>query len=155
MKIRIIQCTYGGKNPINKAFSWLLRTVEKTEYSHYAIEVDGMVADATKSGVRNRSSYEFFMTEKMINMYTFDIDVTQEQYALWLNQYLGKPYGFLQLFSLLFRNLHIAMCDFGFGDKTIVCCELVLLLLRDLCKLKLGDLDNYDLPMTNDVLKSL
>ena len=156
IRVRILQCKTSSNNVFCKMFSSFIMKFQKTNYSHYAIEVEGMIADASKYGVRNRTASQFFIDEQLVNEFYFSVDVEKKDYDKWLAQYLGRPYGFTQLIGLFSRNIgldkHVVL---GFGDKTIICCELVIMLLRDLCKLNLKTPDQYDLPQTEKVLKSL
>jgi hypothetical protein len=156
IRVRILQCKTTSKNVFCKLFSSFIMKFQKTNYSHYAIEVDGMIADATRFGVRNRNAVSFFIEEEIISEFNFSIEIEKQNYDEWLKQYLGRPYGFAQLIGLFSRNVGLDKhVDFGFGDKTIICCEFVVMMLRDLCKLNLKTPDQYDLVQTEKILKSL
>jgi hypothetical protein len=156
IRVRIIQCKTTSENVFCVLFSKFIMKFQKTNYSHYAIELDGMVADASRFGVRNREASIFFVEEEIVNEFNFSIDIEKQKYNEWLNQFLGRPYGFTQIIGLFFRNVGLNKhVDFGYGDKTIICCEFVVMMLRDLCKLNLKNPDQYDLVQTEKILKSL
>lgn len=154
MEVKILQCT-----PINHPFpilSWAIRFIQRTDYSHYAIQYNSWVLDATSKGVQYVPDYEYFNHYKTVNSFDVELNTTFINFYEWICKYIDTKYGFFQIIGLLLKILKLTKVNpFGRDDKAIICNELVLLMLKDLRGLELGDSDNYDLVETEKIIRGL
>lgn len=150
MKIKI-----GFSQPKNKffpIFSWLIRLIEWTKYSHVYLQWDSEFAESTITYHAAGHSVHFLGLElfkKSVKpVYIFEIDITREQYKDLLHycfEKSGTDYGVKQIFGITIVKL---MCLFGKkiknpfsdGDKSQVCSELIGHVLKDILSKDL-DLD--------------
>lgn len=154
MKVKIVCC-----NPIYLKFpvlSWLIRFFQD-DYSHFAIEFNGFVIDATSKDVRLYNAETYWSNRyKKVREYEIDIDVNFISLLNWSRPLLNRTYGYTQIIGLLFIILGIFKKNpFGSDYNNLICNEIVLLFLKDFKGLVIDDPDNYDLIATENILKEL
>lgn len=154
MKVAVLKT-----RPIKPSFiSWAIRKVQGTNYSHYAIDVNGSVIDATRKDVRPQSYEDFFKHNKVVEITLLEIDADFETVIYpWMISVSNRGYGFLQILGILLKQFGwIKFNPFGADSKRLICNELVLLFLQKFCKVVLEkDIDQYDLVMTGEILKGV
>lgn len=152
MIVKVHQCL-----PIYHPFpiaSWLIKYFSKTNYSHYAIQCNNVVVDATGHDVLPRSVYQFRQRYRVEKTFELNIDTDFEGFVNWTLIYVNRKYSFLQVFGLLLMTLGFSKNNpWGNDDKRLICNELVLYLLADFTDFKPSDTDNYTLEQTEKVLR--
>lgn len=157
MKIRIVK-SFPKKSfaPVAK----LIMFFQKTNYSHMSIhfkvgESSWLVADVTGNDgfkVNNLSKWE----ESHLPLESKLLEVSHEDFMMWMIKHLGVEYDKGQVFGLFLRAIgFISTNNIGFNYKKMVCNELVLSFLERFYNIEIGDPDNYDLNMTSRLLDGL
>lgn len=153
MKIKILETV---PNRWFKPTAWLIMAVQKTNFDHYALEINGSVIDATKKDVRIQSMDDFNKIYKTTNVYEIDIEADFEKEIFpWMVSVCGKGYGFMQILGLAFMKFGITKHNpWGSDKKRIICNELVLIFLEHFAGVVLEkDIDTYDLNRTKTVIE--
>lgn len=141
--------------------SWLIRLVQRVNYSHMAISymVDGqeLTIDSTSKGVREMLTRRFLQKYAICNVYEVNLNVSQKLFKRWLNAHKGKFYSPMQIIGLLLMMLKIVKTNpWGHDSNRLTCNELVLLMISKFTYHKgLADLDDYDLAMTEQIIKEV
>ena len=154
--VTAIQCRPKGQF---KFASWAIRFFSKTNYSHYALQLNnnGIITyfDSTMSGVRKHD-------EKAFEKYYEEVDrfhICQEdafKFFTWFSEHDGKGYGVKQIGGLLLKIAGIVKNNpFGKGAKRIICKELVILYLNHKGFTDIKDTDSLDLNDTEEILRNL
>ena len=143
MKVQILLCDTRKWKPL----SWLIKLVQRTPYSHYAIGFTShtgeyMVLHATSKNTALFGSYRLLSHYNIVEEYTIDIAFSYNDFCSWYELLLGTAYGYMQLFGILLNNKKLG--------RGIICNELVLRLLRRFTSYEDSDIDTKDL---NDTLK--
>ena len=137
-------------------FSKLIMLIQGTNYSHYAIKFSHFVIEARVNGVKTSQYTAFIKKNVLVESYLLEIPQTLREFFNWTYDYLKRPYGFIQLFGTLFKLLGLVKTNpWGKDARKIVCCELVMLMCRDLLKIDIGDSDDYDLKQTDEFVRGL
>lgn len=120
-------------------FSWLIRTVQKTEYSHtYVSWVSSkscipIVYEASGTMVHFVSRRLF--DEHVETIHEYELDITDEHYKELIKFCLinaGVSYGIRQVFGMVLVKLfNLKKNPFSDGKKSQVCSELVGYILND------------------------
>lgn len=155
MKVSIICCKPNTKFPI---FSWVIRYVQNTDFSHMAICLDAeeKVIDSTIHKVRWQSTYEFRKAYTITKKYLIEIPEGVEDVYAWSDQYLGRDYSILQNIGLGLRHLKlIASNPFGNDDRLLVCSEICALFIYRFKNIALDDSDNYDLIRASELAEEV
>lgn len=118
-----------------KLFSWIVRKIEKSKFSHCAILTSdnetmiSIVVHADKYRVRPMSFSNFAKQNEIIH----SIDVTRrlspferlEAKRFFINSY-GTGYGFLTILGMLFSRIFKIKNIFADKKKTMVCSEFII-----------------------------
>jgi hypothetical protein len=147
--MKVLQCNYKSWfAPI----SWLIKKVQGTNYSHYAIEFDNYIMDAGSKGVCLHSKADFF---KRYDVYkTFEFKPKKCE-GIFVKYFLHKPYGFLSLFGIFFKSIGVTHTN-PFSDKneTLICSELIVVALHYFFDVEIKKQDDYDLIKTEKLIKA-
>lgn len=142
MKIRI-----GFSKPKNKffpIFSWLIRAIERTSYSHVYLQWDSEFAGSTITYHAAGHSVHFLglkLFKKSINpIHIFELDISREQYKELLNycfENSGTDYGIKQIFGIAYVKFmglfgKRVKNPFADGEVSQVCSELAGYVLSDI-----------------------
>lgn len=132
-------------------FSWLVRLVERTPYSHVRItwtssSGEPLIYEASGASVRLIGRYASKSHEvEVLESYTFNLDATQYKRLIGLFRFAGVRYGTLQIIGIaLARWLKLSKNPLSKGSKQQVCSELVAYFLSDVLGLPMREAD-YDL----------
>jgi hypothetical protein len=136
--------------------SWAIRTFQGTNYSHYAIMVNGSIIDASRKHVRIQSVSDF--TKHHVIVEASDIEIFKSfdsEIYPWMVSVSNIGYGFFQIAGLLLVQLGWTRKNiFRSGKKAIICNELVLMLLQRFFAFHpTKSLDDYDLVQTDLVVR--
>lgn len=132
--------------------SWLIKLVQGTSYSHYAIGYTShtgeyIVLDATSKNTAIKTSKRFLSTYNIINEYTVTLQTDYDTFSLWYEKLLGTPYGVAQLLGVIIKSSRLG--------KGIICNELVLRLLHRFTQTHIYDIDTKDLNDTDKILRGI
>lgn len=138
--------------------SWLIRKVEKTEFSHTFIswkdeEIDRRkIFEAIGSGVRLIGNVVFKQKAKVIDLYDFEVP---EEVFFWIEQYThdqsGKPFGYKHIYGLFVMRIFGAFGvkiknPYKDGDYSQICVESGAYIIEKGLKVDLpGDIEDYGL----------
>lgn len=155
LDIKILFLRPKSKFPI---FSWVIRLVQKTEYSHIGILLEEeTILDATIAGVeftdfrKYRKKYEIVKKMPIKNSLVYSNQVYE-----WAWPYKDAEYSILQNIGLGLRYLKLIKSNpFGSNDRKIVCSELAALFMNKFSGLTIEDSDNYDLVRIYEIVEEL
>ena len=151
MKVRIHQCRHKGWFV---PLSWLIRLVQKTKYSHYAIEFNSlagntMIVDATHCTVKSQTLQRFVEHYKIIKTFEVEVQYPRDMVCRWFEHYYGTPYATAQLVGIVIKNKKL-----GWADKKMTCNELILRFLNRFTNAMITGVDTLDLNQTEaEILK--
>jgi hypothetical protein len=152
MKISILKTRPRKSTPI----SWAIMKFQKTDFSHYAIMVNGSIIDATRKHVRIQSVSDFTAHHKIVEASDLEIfkSFDSEIYP-WMVSVSNIGYGFFQVIGLLFVQLGWTRKNiFRSGKRAVICNELVLMLLQRFYAFHpTKSLDDYDLVQTDLIVR--
>lgn len=153
MKVKVHQCS-----PIYLKFpiaSWLIKWIQKTNYSHYAIQFNSVIIDATGHDVLPHTPYSFFKRYRVEKTFILEVeDLNFEQAIYWALPYLKRKYGFLQVFGLMLMSLGLIKNNpWGKNSEHLICNELIVLFISAYKDFQSDDSDNYDLNKTEKLLQ--
>jgi uncharacterized protein YycO len=101
---------------------WLIRLFTFSQWNHVAIQVGGVVFDATgRYGVRTWSAHDFKSHYDRVE--SIGVEIDEQATTAFLKSQLGKPYDFMALVAMPFRS------DWQSRDKWF-CSELVTAALK-------------------------
>ena len=145
MKVQILKVRHKGFVPM----SWLIRLIQRTNYSHYAIGFvsetgNYLILDATSKNVALREATRFFEIYSKVEEATIDIGYQRKDLMSWYEPLLGEHYGYLQLIGILIKDKRLG--------RGIVCNELVLRFLRRFTAYNDSYLDIRDLNYTSQII---
>lgn len=149
------------KNKILPIYSWLIRLVEKTPYSHVRLRWcskagEELIYEAGGSSVRVIGK-EAQNKHPVKVIYSYCVWITDEQYKglIRLFRYAGVDYGVKQVFGIaLMRLFSLRRNPFADGRKSQVCAELVGLFFKEVLKYPLHlDLDSAGVKDINVLVK--
>ena len=140
----------GFSKPINRSwpfgyvFSWAIRIMENTEYSHAYIQWSSdwlerdIIYEASGSTVHFVVGHKFEKTAKTV--FKYEIECSSEAKAKIIRKamdYSNDPYGIKQVFGILIvRIARVFEKDiknpFSDGNATWICSEIVMDLLEEL-----------------------
>ena len=150
MQILILKCRPKAKLPI---VSWLIMFFQnmmpwkKESYSHMAINSGSRVYDISGKGFANRNINDFAKKYYIID--SLSINVPPFYFESWIRSNFDKKYDRLQIVGLLLKSLGIISFNrLGQDYKKLICCELIVSMLKELKNAKVKDSDNYDLHLT-------
>jgi hypothetical protein len=152
MKILIHQCK--PKDHPLPLFSWAIRFFQRSEFSHYAIQFESIVLDASGEDVRFNHLHKFTRKYTIVNTFEMNIETDFRGFVYWSMQHMNKSYGLIQVFGQMFKILGITKKNkIGSDEKRLTCNELVMLMLRDFKGETLRDTDDYDLFDTDKIIR--
>ena len=136
----------GFSKPINRIFpiySWAIRALEGTRFSHVYVRHDtrygiDIVYQASGTQVNFESGALFFKKAEAIREFEFEVtDEAFDRYMSFALKNAGKPYGVLQVVGLaLYSLLGLKKNPFPSGSANYVCSELVAEILFELGRFK-------------------
>ncbi|RLI86340.1 MAG: hypothetical protein DRP01_04425 [Archaeoglobales archaeon] len=130
--------TVGFSFDTNDLISWLIRLFMWSKISHtFLVIPNNKIIEATAKGVVVRDFKKYLKPDKRYRLYKpVNLDNVPEKVAAVTAQYVGKSYGFLQLFGILlgmsFRCVFRRDLPFAIFKRGLVCSELVWLYLMEL-----------------------
>jgi len=142
-----MKITIGFSQPKNKffpIFSWVIRLIECTKYSHVYLQWKSEFADSTLTYHAAGNSVHFLGFDKFNKtvqpIHTFELDITREQYRELLHycfEHAGTDYGIKQIFGIAYVKFMGCIGKkvnnpFSDGEKSQVCSELVGNVLSDI-----------------------
>lgn len=143
------------KNKFFPIFSWLIRLIERTPYSHVYIKIyssDGnyFIYQASGTQVNIVGSKYFEHGAEVVKEYSLPISPEQRRQLLkFVAQECGAPYSSTQILNIACRML------FGKGflsNKGYVCSEIAAIVLKDIYNFKLEKDENILTPKDIDML---
>ncbi len=113
-------------------FSWLIRLIEGTPYSHTYVKTFFQAADcwliyqASGKMVNFMSEKQFDNTVHKYKEFEFEIsEEAYKEYIKWAVRNAGVPYGLKTVLGiLLVRVFNLKKNPFGDGQKSLFCAEL-------------------------------
>lgn len=145
----------------NSIFSYLIRCVEQTPFSHVYIRKQSKygeyVYQASGLAVNFINIDRFKETNTIVKEYEMDIDPNYHDSLIsFFVRHAGARYSFLGLVKiavkLIAKRMGLSIKISGDGNNTFVCSELAALLCKEVFRLKIiGDLD-YLTPKDLDVI---
>ena len=163
MKIKI-----GFSQPRNKffpVFSWLIRLIEGTKYSHVYLQWNSEFAESTITYHAAGHSVHFLglnlFKQSVKPIHEFELTISQDQYKELLHycfENSGTDYGIKQIFGIAIVKIaglfgKKISNPFSDGDKSQVCSELVGYVLSEILNREL-ELD-LDIAGPKDIFKFL
>ena len=144
MKVKVFLCSPRS----GRILSSIIKRIQKTDYSHYAIGFEShtghqMVLDATSKNVATRMDEIFLKTHKIVRTYNLDLPCDYDVFSSWYEAKLGIKYGYFQLIGVLVKDKKLG--------KGMICCELVLRMMKDLMGVPITDIDIRDLNYTEEI----
>lgn len=165
MSIWIISCRPTDRLPI---VAWLImllqgmRPWKSNAYSHMAIMYVGCtgnqrVIDARgKAGVDDRIRNRFDSEYKVVNIERVEINAAIDEFKMWSEEQEVKLYDKASIAGMALKLLGIFKSNpLGHNWRKMTCNQLVLSFINKFFTYKIGDPDNYDLLMTNQVVRSV
>ena len=167
MKVRVHTCR--SRNWYHKPSAWLIMAFQKmkpwcsSSYNHMAISYIGQTgvwkyADSTFAhGVRDDQPEEEFLDRyKIISTKQLDVGNDPVFFKAWLEAQRGKLYDKWSILGLIGKLLNVFKRNpWGADFRKMICNELVLSMITRFYGVEIGDPDNYDLLMTEDLVDSL
>lgn len=148
--------------------AWLIMFFQKMmpwnlfSFSHMAVLYSTCsgrprVLDATgKHGVSSRIAKRFNGEYKIVKSYTIEICAEYDCFVNWSEEQEMKHYDFEGLTGLALKMLGIVRNNpLGHNWRKMTCNEVVLSLIKRFYGKDIGDSDNYDLIMTEELVKSI
>jgi uncharacterized protein YycO len=112
-------------------YSWLIRWVDKTPYSHVYIKFysttagEWLIYQASHTSVNFFNERYFVETNIVVDEFVLNLDEDDWRKALkFAIQHVGAPYGVKQVVGIAL-NLLFNWNPFKDGDKSYVCSELI------------------------------
>jgi uncharacterized protein YycO len=135
------------KNKIFPWFSWLIRIVEKTPYSHVFVRIPSnslgvdLIYQASGVAVNFVGTKHFNDAVCVIKEFPFEISEEGKTALLrWAVSEAGVPYGVKAILGiLLVKCFNLKRNPFSDGQKTWVCSELAGAVLRDFFGAEISD----------------
>lgn len=150
-KIYIEFTTPKGFNP----FSFGVKFVQKTKYSHVRFRFDDTVFEAAQGSVHFTNEVE--QRAKTLIIESYEVKLTGQEYNRFLevcNAFNGTPYGSFQIIGFLYANLFgLRKNPLGDKSKTQICSEIVYKVMNEVKGLKMSR--NIDLIGPKEVNKAL
>lgn len=148
MIVTVIQCKPKGFKPL----SWLIRLVQWTNYSHYAIELndeDGYAffVHSTSNNMAPIAPEFFFSHYEVTKEFEIGVSYPENVVRRWLSSMYGTPYAVLQILGIKLRIKRL-----GFGADKMICNELILRFLNRFSGANIKDIDILDLNQTEKQL---
>lgn len=154
-KIKIIIGFSKPKNKIFPIFSWAIRAVERTEYSHVYTKWHSLGAGVDIYYQASGSSVHFSckeVAESHLNpVHEYEVYISKESYKKLLKFCMsnaGKDYGVKQVFGIVYSKImsaikgEIIKNPFADGRRSQVCSELIGAMIEDVLDYKTNlDLD--------------
>ena len=129
-------------------FSWAVRLIEGTPYSHVRIRWQStsgeeLVYEASGSSVKLLGSYSGMVDKaEVLAVHTFYLDSDQYKKLIRLFRYAGVKYGVIQIFGIaLARLLRLKKNPLSKGKSIQVCSELAGLFISDVLGVDVPNLD--------------
>lgn len=158
-----------SKNWYHKPASWLIMLFQQMKpwgqhsYNHMAISYVGHTgawkfADSTFAhGVRDEQpEAEFLDSYDIVKTVRLEVDCENVQFKAWLEAQRGKKYDHLGILGMVGKILKLFKRNpWGSDFRRMICNELVLSMITRFYGVEIGDPDNYDLLMTDDLVDSL
>lgn len=136
-------------------FSWLIRLIQNTGWSHTAstCEYTVGVLDATSHGVQINDWADFLSRYTIVEEHEIELDVTLEDWWRWFNKMHSKKYAYMQNVGYILKLLKIIKSNpFGKESAKVNCSELQALQI-ELGGHDIDDSDEYDLLMLDSLIK--
>ena len=140
--------TIGFSKPKNKffpIFSWLIRLVERTPYSHVYLQWYNKYTETLLTYEAGGNSVHFkgkrIYEDTLTPIYEYEIEITKEQHKALMKycfEMAGTNYGILQIIGIGYVKFMCCLFNkkksnpFTDGDKSMVCSELVGNVLSDI-----------------------
>lgn len=138
--------------------SWLIRLTQGTKYSHTASECEyaSGVLDARSDGINLTPASEFFDHYKVVDTKEIVLNVTREEWVLWLHAQSHKEYAYWQNVGHLLKSLgRKGLNPWGKENTKLNCSELQALQISLDPRFAIGDSDEYDLLTLDDLIKKV
>lgn len=141
---------FQGENPFNK------RSTSHRALGYQIMETDWVVDSTGGHGVLDQTFHEFELKYKVIEKITFTLDIDTGDFCQWVAAQKGKKYDRLQILGLIFKILgFITFNKMGKNYKKLTCNELVLNFVATYLKIPVGDPDNWDMLMTDNLITEI
>jgi hypothetical protein len=117
--------------------SHLIRWIENTEFSHVYMQVGNVIIHANHLGVNIIHDQLFF--EKNESLIYEPLEMSRDQFEVFLRivvPYLGKKYGFFQIFGVLISML--LKLPKNPINKGYLCSEFIALILQKMYNIELS-----------------
>jgi len=115
-----------------------------------------LFCDSTGKGVRVNGEDQFLKKYTIKKTFVSRQDLQPKLFLRFLEEHLGKSYGYAQAFGLLPKILGMIKSNpFGKGAKRIICNELVILFLNRFYNARIVDTDSLDLNETEALIYRL
>lgn len=137
------------RNQTFKFFSWAIRLIEWTPYSHVYIRTFSKTADeylvyqASGTQVNFMGIVQFYRVSHTVKEFEFEIsDEAYRKFLKWAIQMSGAPYGFKAVLGiLLVRCFNLKRNPFSDDSHTWFCSELAGRVLIDFLGVKFDEKD--------------
>jgi SHS2 domain-containing protein len=144
-----------------KPFSWIIRALYNTEYSHVYVRWRSVGADADVAYEASGTSVHFtckqVFEERTLCLHEYEIDITKEQYKKLLHYcmtHAGVDYGLKQAFGIaLVEIFNLNKNPYSDGRMSQVCSEVVMHVLEEVVGAETG-LD-FDTASPKDIKRFL
>ena len=138
-------------------FSWLIRWVQMTDYSHMAITIGADVLDSTLKGVAFTHYLAYINKYDIVDRIHIDVEEDiAKTFHTWADSMRFKKYSMIQNVGTIIRLIGITKSNpYGKNEKELVCSELVALFLGRFKGANLSDSDDYDLINAEMLARSL
>ncbi len=161
MILHVVQCDYRAfPFPLN-LLALAIKKVQRTGYNHYALKFTGSdgrtrYVDASGAGVKVWHKDDFKKKYKVEGKFSFDVQKKPELFEKYIEKYLNKPYGYLQLVGIFVKCVFkLERSPLRDGTKSLICTEFVGRVLNAFVSSKIQNLDSIDLNGLEKALKEL
>lgn len=128
-------------------FSWAIRAVERTSYSHVYIRTtaesisEDLIYQASGTRINFMGIEAFHSHAKTVVEYEFQIsDDSYKAYLKWAVSNCGRPYGLKNIIGILLaRIFKLKINPFGDGESRQYCAELAARALNDFIGAKISE----------------
>jgi len=126
MRVTVLRCDH--RNFLLPA-QYLIKYSEGTDFSHYAILINGFVIDSTTHGVRVTTIHQFLKKYHIRSEEVFNLEINTQHLLGWTRDMIGVGYGLTQnIFIFLRRKGWIKELP-RFATNEINCAEFVMLFM--------------------------
>lgn len=112
-------------------FSKLVMLLEKREFSHCFVDINGIIYHASHGSVHPNTKEEFLKDNIIVKKYIIEIEEIEKGMA-FINKAIGTKYGFDQIYTIfIMKLLGTKQTLFSNNTRRMICSEFVSRFLNE------------------------